>query len=1463
MTEMLRSQSMMYRSDEFDSKPKPPNQCIKQSQKSKKNISQAKLKRGALVNSRVKSVKKKSTKTRVKLRKNLNKQKRANSNVPTKKSSNLNITEINNVVSHRSPLALKVGTPNCKAEFKRTPKNFTKKKIKPKQSTISKIKNLSRVKSSFCSINKNNYFFKTTKPKQYKKSRKRDKKTKTKISMHHKQYTSNQKLRKDDIYVYKSLIDLKKHSQASHQRKISFSKELLDNSLENEIESGKINKKVQKLSNLSPKYSSKIENVNFNNDWFAPSQLDQVNNLVKDPKNKYDNQLKQVKTLKNYQEPSNYPATKLNISGELYVTPYSNTKATPTRRPNSRGTNYYDQQDSIRQAKQRYYSTQNILDAQSEVRQVPENMKNPKYSNRHDSVEMDSAGRSRSNCKATELGSIIGQHSKSVPKSSQKASSKSWSNNWVPEAAPKLPQAPDQLLQMTESVFGELKESDWKAAISKYNSSTKHDEPLEVSILTDKFGHDTPVMSPNQTQPASLMSNPFDPMHSGFDQPAQNRPLNLFKKAPSVEVIMDKMLHKNQQFTNNVLEKVLSQSNQSVLMLRECFKDLIAQKRQSQPRSELSQKPNLFSDSEGFGEARNNEHFQLWNRIRQLEETNSRQNQTILQVREQLREQERLTAQNEHEIRETSAKQLKVIGKQLEHALRQSQTMQSQKDAHIRRLKSKLDQIRDERRKCRLCMELVYNQEYLFDKRIDRGENQRNLNRVEQEDLAFMKMNQKDKYVDYLDAGPGIEFDETEKTEQERMQRQAYPNETRSSLCAETRPQSQSNSGISHSTNQYTTGSEKTQETHKKLWHVFDDQSVQYQTNLSRIHSQSPVEMTSETHNFTRTHKLVPAGLNQDAGQGSLEFFNGDYRIEKETPNEPSQNYQNQRVVPVLSKSNQEPKSLNWLGIQHCFSIKRGKRSHAFKLHEMPTSEKSIQPITSSQLDNFASFQNSNKAPSENDVSSRRSQPRSSQKKAAKSNYIDYGKNVFLNSGSLAEAMQLDQDLLGDKGALLEELTSEKRVRSQIQAESAEFQNLSEDLLKFLHCQALCMDTWTIAFQNEPVKPKLESVRNEPSDYLGSYMHVVEEESQENETEYSTERELLQVQLDSEMPEAKSPSPKRQTWAQPTIESSKRELQFEKSNCGQESNSDHMANLSSQWKTFRQEHDHPQGAECDRKMSDKVLKFISNFDEVSVSSFDSEGELSNTSSKPCSESRSNPELTGKPEFAKAFDSHPESTAQIEPIRDDLRSEDCIHQEPSPRRQQLDQEQVQKQQVKKAEKLDDSNVSLSNRESNSSQGTIKQKENSNMQTGNPTINLISVNSQKVGCEFISERESKLSNENDLAKFKKSTNKTANQNGRKKRVNNAQKEVELKLQKGNFENDENQKNIVNKKQNSVNQKKSKSICKDSFEHDWDLFGCSFGQQSSSQEPELGSQMTHSDNASENYLENNNSLETLKKS
>ena len=72
---------------------------------------------------------------------------------------------------------------------------------------------------------------------------------------------------------------------------------------------------------------------------------------------------------------------------------------------------------------------------------------------------------------------------------------------------------------------------------------------------------------------------------------------------------------------------------------------------------------------------------------------------------------------------------------------------------------------------------------------------------------------------------------------------------------------------------------------------------------------------------------------------------------------------------------------------------------------------------------------------------------------------IDYSKNVFLDSGSQIEAKQRQQDLVGLRGTLRCDFGLENRAHERAQPELVKHFGLSGESLKRVHCTAMCGDT--------------------------------------------------------------------------------------------------------------------------------------------------------------------------------------------------------------------------------------------------------------------------------------------------------------------------------------------------------------------------------------------------------------------
>lgn len=617
-----------------------------------------------------------------------------------------------------------------------------------------------------------------------------------------------------------------------------------------------------------------------------------------------------------------------------------------------------------------------------------------------------------------------------------------------------------------ESVFGELKEP---GPVESGSLDARH-LPEKTLFSKKKEAEMGVISSQEETVGLSLGERGCTAGARQFGRFASERVkydkgigCGLSEGVSSRDFLLEKMLNSNEKLTKSALEKMLEQGQNSALMLKECFKDLLFKDAGQRPSQAETPKEEHQTGSEWERKYRRKK-AEWKKREAELQSQSRDQGESIVRLETLLQSKERMMSGREEAIREAKAREADLMRERWEQAERDRSKMEDHKDAQIRDWRKQLEDAerKNERLREKLLVLEIRNSQLKFSQaRHESAHADKSLQEV------FYSKSTIPKSADKHYWGTRSQLDEHEVANRAR-QTENYLTEIGSGTLVKKRS--------------------------KSLFNLATDRRVKARNWNPK---KSEQEKTANDAREGIKHFSSARSMSRDGSRReSVRSLGRPGTSERTKSKFERVDLNRQRKLSKLSKLMQ---------IEDCLSELRAKA----KKKRGGTSLSALENVTDlDETANFQTFQDSNKvitSPNLFQASSKEIEAREEMARVLTAPGpglgpdIDYTKNVFLNSGLVAEAKELEQELVKEKIILLQELKTETRKRKEEQTQSAEQRQLSSDLLKFLYCQALCIDTGLDTFEEFMEEDQPESYDK----FLAPSMQAVKEVEEELEMDTS------------------------------------------------------------------------------------------------------------------------------------------------------------------------------------------------------------------------------------------------------------------------------------------------------------------------------------------------------------------------
>jgi hypothetical protein len=661
------------------------------------------------------------------------------------------------------------------------------------------------------------------------------------------------------------------------------------------------------------------------------------------------------------------------------------------------------------------------------------------------------------------------------------------------------------------SVFGELKDSLDDEKIRSCSSGMYNTQPdrnlfskkkeIEMGIIS--LNDDTVGMSIREK------NQKFDRFSSENTKYEKQIFSGMNNRASSRDFILEKMLNSNEKLTTSALEKMLEQGQQSALMLKECFKDLLFKEISKTKAEELESK-----DSEHFsvklGKRYKKKKHELKEKIKKLEKQNIEQRETIVRLETLLQTQEEMRNEKEKVIKEGNQKEIEMMRQQFEQAAKEREKAEREKE----------EQIKDWKRRLK---EMEIKNEQLKDK--------------------MWYIETRASHMRFWDMKTGESVNGNKSMYADIMYSKSTIPKRIGKSKWDTRSQMDDRELKKNINNEYLSPKE-IKNIHGKLikseFSIKERSKSLFNLGLDR----KKKKRSNKRNNQHKLQTLAPREISWDKKDSEKDIqlenkeWTGDVSSVRSTSGSPAKdiirNHNSFRSMQWTKKKNNLKsdsarekfkskrkviKMLKLLKIEHCLSEMRVKKDEKKK-------KISLKEINhTSDIDdtmNFQTFQDSEKVIGTNNnffnnsLKELQNLVKEDASKTQMSNKldVDYSKNVFLNSGLVAEAKEMEQELNKEKIILIQELNSETKKLKESEKQSSHYMKLSGDLLKFLYCQALCIDTGLDTFEEfmeeDPISEQMTANSENHSKNLSKYdkfpelnMQAVKEVEEEHEVDTS------------------------------------------------------------------------------------------------------------------------------------------------------------------------------------------------------------------------------------------------------------------------------------------------------------------------------------------------------------------------
>jgi hypothetical protein len=623
----------------------------------------------------------------------------------------------------------------------------------------------------------------------------------------------------------------------------------------------------------------------------------------------------------------------------------------------------------------------------------------------------------------------------------------------------------DKNRQGGQSVFGELKESFEDDRSKSFSSGMYNDRRL---------------FSKKKEAEMEVISSQENTIGMSVRERTRGDKMYPSERVSSRDFILEKMMSSNEKLTTSALEKMLEQGQKSALMLKECFKDLLFKERTTKEGNE--------SEKEKEGDKYQRKKSEWRQKMEQMQREKVEYREKIVRLETLLQTQEKMMREKDQVKKESNEKEIEMMKRHFEQGQRERERVERQKEEQIQDWKSRFSEMEKKNEILKdkiLYLEIRAGQMRFWDTKT--GDSVQG-NKSMYGDIMYSKST--------IPKSVGrVKWDTRSQMDDREMRRRGneYPKNKlmKSEITLKERSKSLFNLG-----EERMKAKEKAEERQiKERRNVTLDKNElgdrKWNGKVSSVKSiNSPSREVYKNHSSFRS-------MRND--QKEKDIFKGDFRYKR-------------RIIKVLKL----------MKVDHCLSVLRKKKG------KDQAKKMSLKEVgNTGDIDeamNFQTFQDSNKIIGNNffNTSMKELQvfPKEDINKTQMSNKldVDYSKNVFLNSGLVAEAKEMEQELKKEKVVLIQELNSETRKLRESEQKSSHFMKLSGDLLKFLYCQALCIDTGLDTFEEfmeEPVSDQMGSTGKQSFQNSGKYdkladlnMQAVKEVEEELEVDTSPRDQL-------------------------------------------------------------------------------------------------------------------------------------------------------------------------------------------------------------------------------------------------------------------------------------------------------------------------------------------------------------------
>jgi hypothetical protein len=610
------------------------------------------------------------------------------------------------------------------------------------------------------------------------------------------------------------------------------------------------------------------------------------------------------------------------------------------------------------------------------------------------------------------------------------------------------------------------------------------------------------------------------------------------------------MMNSNEKLTKSALEKMLEQGQKSASLLKECFKDLLFKESQKEQDPTNTSTPTLKARQHEDGRSVNELDLKYkkkkkeWKeKIRGLEEESMKQREKIIKLETLLESKESMVGDKEKIIREGYIKEIALMKERLEGQVEEKEKIQVEKTREIKEWKARVVEVEKKNDKLRekiLQIDIWGTRNRFSDLRVNEspygnrsffGQDQMYSKSTVPKYLTNLKWDVRSQMDDRdIPRNPNRPHPSRNLPgDEEAITYGPYKNK-----CFKERSKSLFNLGGQR----YTKTLENSNFTQKK----------QNKTNhrTPKFNSERETKRSKELRSYSKRNTLLNENnLELEPNLEKSKYLDlkeisssrsvGDFVQNSSFENNQLQgNRRNLRTE--LKKKRRLIKISKLMKVEHCVSfVRKGKKeSREYPLISIKDVNNKIESLkdfnqTAELYDtsNFQTFQNSNKVIGSNNflMNSSKNILQQEQKEEtlkfhSKGREEDFTKNVFLNSGLVAEAKELEQDMIKEKVVLINELNSETQKLRDEKVTSSRYIKFSGDLLKFLYCQALCIDTGLDTFEEfmeeeRPSEGDQFQTQGDSAQFIDPYekypklsMQAVKEVEEEHEVDTSPRKRL-------------------------------------------------------------------------------------------------------------------------------------------------------------------------------------------------------------------------------------------------------------------------------------------------------------------------------------------------------------------